>query len=269
LDIDFYFPIFNFRNITDFHIIGLKSIQPLNTENNILDTLKQLFGDNLSILEDQIDVDIQSEYFEYSRNFDDDFDVDDVIRKRENIFHKHISEEDKKNMFIQLASTGSVEAFRTIEKYINDPSQNLHDWAKLALQESRLLLESKFLDENQVLITTGLGGKGLRIRYFVVFIRRGGKIFNQFQEDLIRKEAGFVLKRNSGILEKIIVEGEICKITSLIPIYVSVRQMFDELVKECNQFGNFLFRNFLITNMKVLTTDEIREFISVHFNQLD
>ena len=241
----------------------------LKSGENILNTIKELFGKNLTILEEQIDVDIQTEYFEYSRDFDEDFDVKSIIQNRNDIFLKHISEEDKKSMLIRLASTGSIETFRTIEKYIKDTDHNLHDWAKLALQENKLLLETRILNENQVLITTGLGGKGLNIRYFAALIGRSGKKFTNFQEEILQKESQFILKRKSGLPEKICFDRDICTITALVPIQVDVQKVFDKLIEECNQFGNFLFKNYLITNMKVLSIDEIREFISVHYNQLE
>ncbi len=46
----------------------------------------------------------------------------------------------------------------------------------LAFQENKMLLESSLLDENQILISTGLGGKGMKLRYFTVmqtFDRKG------------------------------------------------------------------------------------------------
>jgi len=145
----------------------------LKGNENIYDTIRDLFGDlnnNLQVLEDQIDIDIQTEYFEYSKNHNLTINPEDVIKNKEDIFQNDISIEDKKCMFVKLASINSVEAFRTIERYLKEPHQSLHDWAKLAFQESKLLLESKLLDENQVLISTGLGGKGLKLRYFTVIL---------------------------------------------------------------------------------------------------
>ncbi len=241
------------------------------SEANIYEKIQELFGSfegNLKILEEQIDSEVQTEYFEYTRNLDQEFDPDDVIEKKEDIFEQHTSEENKKCMLAQLASIDSVEAFRTIERYVKDPDQNLQDWAKLALQESKLLLESKILDENLVLISTGLGGKGLKLRYFVAFIARNNLSLSDLQKKIVKDEVSFAVKRKMGAIEEIICYRNIITIVSLVPINVAVQTLFDLVVKECNQFGNFLYENYLITNLKILSVDEIREFISVHYNQL-
>jgi len=93
-------------------------------------------------------------------------------------------------MLVKLASINSVEAFRTIERYLKEPNHSLRDWAKLAFQESKLLLESKLLDENQVLISTGLGGKGMKLRYFTVILSDTGENLTKIQKKIINSELG-------------------------------------------------------------------------------
>ncbi len=240
-------------------------------EKNIYKKIQELFEDfegNLSILEEQIDFDVQSEYFNYTKNLNKEFDPEDVIRNKENIFRQHLPEEDKKCMLVQLASIASVEAFRTIEKFATNPDHNLQDWAKLALKESKLLLESKILDENQVLISTGLGGKGFKLRYSVAFIAKNNQSLTNLQKRIVRDELHFAIRRCHGEIEEVKFFRSICAIISLIPLHVSVQTLFDSIISEINQIGDFLYRNYLITNVKILSPDEIREFISVHYNQL-
>ncbi len=243
----------------------------MKSKENIYDTIRDLFGDlnnNFNILQDQIDVDLQTEYFEYSKNHNLNINPEDVIRNKEDIFRNHISIEDKKCMLVKLASIDSVEAFRTIERYLKEPNQSLRDWAKLAFQESKLLLESKLLDENQVLISTGLGGKGLKLRYFTVLLSDTGEILNRLQKKIIISELHYLFKKHSAEVEKISFREDICTILSVIPINMSVQDIFDRLVKECNQFGGFLNKYYLITNLKILTINEIREFIDENFEHL-
>ncbi len=245
--------------------------ESLASEENIYKKIQELFADfkgNLSILEEQIDFDVQSEYFNYTKNLKKEFDPEDVIRNKEDIFRQHLPEEDKKCMLVQLASIASVEAFRTIEKFASNPDHNLQDWAKLALKESRLLLESKILDENQVLISTGLGGKGFKLRYSVAFIAKNNQSLSDLQKRIIRDELYFATKRCNGEIEEIRLFRNIAIIILLVPINVSVQNLFDNIIFEINQIGHFLYHNYLITNVKILTLDEIREFISVHYNQL-
>lgn len=243
----------------------------MKSKENIYDTIRDLFGDmnnNFNVLQEQIDVDVQTEYFEYSKNNNLNINPEDVIRNKEDIFRNHISIEDKKCMLVKLASIDSVEAFRTIERYLKEPNHSLRDWAKLAFQESKLLLVSKLLDENQVLISTGLGGKGLKLRYFTVLLSDTGEILTRLQKKIIISELNYLFKKHDAEVEKINFREDICTILSVIPINVTVQNIFDILIKECNQFGGFLNKHYLITNLKILTINEIREFIDENFEYL-
>ena len=140
---------------------------------NIYDKIQEIFGQvpgSFSILEEQIDIDLQMEYFEVSRLAKKDLDKALTLNEKDEIFNPELDRSKKKALFARLASLENVGAYRTIEKYLKEDHQDLRNWAILALQESRMLLESTLLDENQVFISTGLGGKGSLLRYFIVLI---------------------------------------------------------------------------------------------------
>lgn len=244
----------------------------MDSRENIYDAIKKMFrgmDNKVNILESQIDVDVQTEYYEYSKNHNLHINPEDVIKNKDDIFRNNLPVEDKKCMFVKLASISSIEAFRTIERYLNDPAHDdLQDWATLAFIESRLLLESKLLDENQVLISTGLGGKGSKLRYFTVLISEAGISLSYIQKKIIRSELHYLLKKNDAELEKIRFSGDLCTILSLIPLKVPIQNLFDTLIEECNKLGDFLNRNCLITNVKILKISEVRERIksnTAHF----
>jgi hypothetical protein len=65
-----------------------------------------------------------------------------------------------------------------------------------------MLLQSKFLDENQVFISTGLGGKGSKLRYFVVLVNSFDK-YDKLQQKLIKTELDFFLKKHDAELEQV------------------------------------------------------------------
>ncbi len=245
------------------------------SSDNIYDKIRDMFGDvqdSLNILEEQIDVEVQTEYYEYSKNHNSKFNPEEVIRKKEDIFHNNISIEDKKRLLVELASIDNIEAFRTIERYLKNPNQNLLDWAKLAFQESKLLLESKLLDKNQVLISTGLGGKGLKLRYFVVIFSKTEKCFTEFQKKIINSELTYQLKKHNAEIERINFEKDLFTLLTVIPLNVPIQDIFKKFINDCNQFGNFLNKDYLITNVKILTINEIREFLAEnleHFRRIN
>ena len=231
---------------------------------NIYDKIQELFGGvsgNYSILEEQIDIDLQMEYFDFSKKMERDFTAEEILDKRENLFDEDTPDTDKKILFVQLASLENVDAYRVIERFVNNPVGTLRDWAVLALQESRMLLESKLLDENQVFISTGLGGKDNKLRYFLVLMKKDGGEFSDLQKKIVRNEFDEVLRKNEAEIEELKFNNGFGTITAVIPLNVSIKDLFKTSIGECNQYGNFLKSNFIVTNVKRLSLNEIKEFI--------
>ncbi len=232
-------------------------------DDSLFDKLQE-FGGKLpkkfSILEDQIDVDLQLEYFKFSKKnkVDKDFNIDNIPDLKTD----EISIEEKKKILVQLAKIDDPKAFRIIEEFAKTAPQELKDWTILALQESRILLESSLLDENQVFISTGLGGKNNMLRYFVVFVGENVSEFSDFQKKIISSEFEFALKKQNCEFEEIIFEENYAMLTTLIPFNIAFQNMFRAIIEECNQYGNFLSHNFIVTNVKKLTAKEITDFIN-------
>ena len=234
-------------------------------DENIYERIQDIFGNfpgNLSILEEQIDIDLQMEYFEFSRNFKKNSLSENIHAVRNELYDEGHSIASKKKLLVHLACLEEVEAYRTIENYLKKPDKDLKDWAILAFQESRMLLQSKLLDENQVFISTGLGGKGSKLRYFIVLINSFDKPYTRFQQNLIRNEFDFFLKKNDAELEQVSFIDSYCSLLAIVPINASIRDIFKTAVTECNEYGGFIKSNFIVTNIKKLSIEEIRDFIN-------
>jgi hypothetical protein len=241
----------------------------MGRKDNIYDRIQDLLGEipeNLSILEQRIDADIQSEYYRYARTMNVDFDPAEALRTMDSLFRQDLPVEGKKKLLVQLASIDSIEAFRALEKFVKRAENGLSEWAALAYQENRLLLESSLLDKNQILISTGLGGKGLNIRYFTVLLTRTGRSFSCFEKKLLSAEVLFSLKRCKGELERVQFDKELCMIISLIPLKIPIQRLFDHLIEECNHYDEFLNPDCMITNVRILSARQIRN--AIHQNRI-
>jgi hypothetical protein len=239
----------------------------VGTSDNIYDKLQEFLGmeeKSINILEENIDSETQLEYFEYSRSFNSPRSEEEIIRDKDCILDQNMSIDKKKFALLELASINNIEAYRAIENYLDQPNIKLHDWACLALQESRLQLESNLLDENKVLITTGLGGKGFKLRYFIVLFTPNGIPLTPPQRDLIIKELEYFLRKNGAELEDIEFEDSFASVLCMIPLNVPPQPLFHEVINECKLLGKFLFNDFIITNVKALNGHEIRELLTVN-----
>ena len=104
----------------------------------------------------------------------------------------------------KLAIIDSVEAFRALENCNIVPQLELREWAILALQQSNMLIHSSLLDEQQVFISTGLGGKNDKLRYFLIFpYKYTESEVNKIQKNSLKSELSFFLEKQEGIVEKI------------------------------------------------------------------
>jgi hypothetical protein len=134
----------------------------------------------------------------------------------------------------------------------------------MALLENRILIESKLLDENQALISTGLGAKGNKLRYFIVFFTEDGSHINELQKRIIKNELNYSFTRNGSEIENLCFENGFASFTAVVPMTVPLQQFFSKIIQECNEFGGFLFDDYIITNVKVLSFDEIQELLALN-----
>ncbi len=235
-------------------------------EENIYKRIQEAISslpENFSILEEQIDVELQMEYFNYSRDIKSGFSEEVISDHQDDLFSPEISVQEKKNLLVLLASQDKVESFRSIEKYAKNPDPELRDWSILALQESRMVIQSSLMDEQQVYISTGLGGKNQKLRYFTVFV--GSENIDEYspvQQRLIQTELEYALKNHHGDLEEISFHKDLAIAILLLPVKSDIQSVFIGLINECNQYGDFIRQDIIITNVKRMNIDEIRQFIN-------
>lgn len=219
--------------------------------------------DNFNILEESIDIEEQIEYFENSKKLREQDIKRELPENYNELFLLPTSVESKKEILVSLALVADVKAYRIIEDFVKEADESMRNWALLALQESRMLIKSTLLDEKQIFISTGLGGKGKKLRYYVVFITRPqGSVLTKTQQKLLKDELIFALKQENGDFESIDFSEGFAASLLLLPIKVNLKDFFNELVNECNQYGNFLEEDLILTNVKILSGSEIIDYIN-------
>jgi len=231
-----------------------------NDINNFLQNLPK----NFSILQEEIDIEIQMEYFERIKSLKDKVKIgsEDLPIKIAELNITESTDEEKKDILIQLASMDNVEAYRAIEHFTKTVSNPiLKAWATLAMQESRMMMESSLLDENQVFISTGMGGKGDKLRYFIVGFLNEESEFTKTQKEVLQKEFEYSLQQYNSEIETIEFEKKFALITALIPIQQPIKEMLQEAIDECINLGMNLSEHFLVTNVKKMSIDEIDKFL--------
>lgn len=218
--------------------------------------------DNYAIIEDQIPLEVQVAYFDFTRKIKDNLDIDNVLSDAGILYNSSRSLNDKKIILCKLASVPFVEAYRHIEKYCKKPDSGLEHWSKLALIESRMFLENYLTDESMVLISTGLGGKKDKLRYFVVCFSQNCHFITSSQKSIIKNEVETFSEKNEAETESLKFYEYYFTITCLLPVKNEIRELIRDIIRECNIYGNFLRKNFIVTNVKILKKKEIISFLS-------
>ena len=232
--------------------------------------IQKIFEDlpgNFNILEEQIDLEVQIQYFELSRKVREDESEKNYLEFADELFASETRLEWKKEILIGLAGTDDVKAYRILEKALEKVEPAIRSWAVLALQENRMLIQTSLLDEQQFFISTGLGGKGKKLRYYVVFINRNrNKILTKTQQKLVKDELIFGLKPEGGEFESRDFSEGFSASQVLLPVTADIKKIFSMVVEECNQYGDYLEEDMIITNVKVLSRNEILDIINKQNN---
>lgn len=239
-------------------------------EYNEIQKLFEELPSNVNILEEQIDLKIQMEYYEQSKKFREDEIKYNLRKLSKELALPETSEERKKELLILLAGIDDVKAYRFLENFLKRAGEPLRSWTVLAFQESRMLIQTSLLEEQQFFISTGLGGKNKKLRYYMVMINRDRNILlTKTQQKLVKNEMIFALNKEEGEFESIEFSEGFCSTLFLLPVTSNVEQVSVQVITECNQYGNFLDEEMIITNVKILTRNEILDIIQQHENKKD
>ena len=218
--------------------------------------------DSFVLIDEPIDLSIQDEYFRFSETIDfDNVDYEEVLTESDKLFDKHTPIELKKRILILLAHLGTAESCRTVEKYLKISEGNLRDWALLSLKECRAFLESVLLQEEGGFISTGLGGKENKLRYYFIVSSKDGLPFSETHRNTLKRGFETISRKYKSEIEEINFEATYAMIGILIPMDVAVGEVIEEGISECSKTSEFLFPNYYVTNVKKPTPGEISKYL--------
>lgn len=229
------------------------------------DSFSKLQG-NFHVLEQRVPVETQMEYFKYSGKVRKENDPPRPLsdQRCEELYADLMGAEEmalKQHFLAELATSKSVRGYRLLEEYVAHPDPEVVDWAHLALMEARISLECDLSDEKQIYISSGLGGKGGKLRFFVLMTAKGGVPFEDFQRGVIERETAYYLAKEDCEIERLTIADRHVALVLLLPFQADFKGMIERIISECNQYGNFLSMIFTVTNVKEPTPEEIEDII--------
>ena len=218
----------------------------------------------MHILEETIPVNEQFAYFNYSKKLREDQSLKDIKSEEliSTLFTPDLPIGEKQRCLSLLAGIPDVAAYRAIETYHSSPQEpELSNWSAMALLESRIVLNSDLTGEKQIFVSTGLGGHNGKLRYFFVIANRIKEPLNELQCEIIEREFRYQFDSLKIDIEDIRNEGNYFTFLILADLEIDIQKLIDDIVKECNQYGNFISDMVLLTNAKILFREEIERLL--------
>ena len=228
-------------------------------------------GGQFHILENRVPVAQQLEYFDFSRKLrkrKHKIKESDYNQYKEKLENEEIPNEEKKKILTILALSAEVHAYRLLEHYMQQPDEELVNWASMALMESRIAIESELSGERQIYISSGLGGKMGKMRFYVLISSTNREPFEEYQRTVIEKEFSYLLPQNDCEIERLTIKDAYLELVFLIPITTDLRKILEIVVMECNVYGNFLSQTFTVTNVKEFSQDEVNQILAKQEKEL-
>jgi len=235
-------------------------LQPMTKNDPFKELYDSIHGNNelLRIMETSVPISVQTAYFKMSNSIrleEHPFNLE-LWRKR--LLSDEVDEDSKKRILVLLSGSKNIEAFRFLEAYSKTAKGVLAHWSALALLEARVQIESDILGERPVIVASGLGGKENKLRFFVVLATVGGADLTLYQERMLEKELSFYAKKQACEIEEIRIHSHFATVLVLLPVDIeNPGLLFDKVIDECNAYGNFLRKDYVLTNIRILSDSEI------------
>ena len=192
----------------------------------------------------------------------DRFSEEELMTKGEALFDVATPVDEKKETLVLLAHTGTLDAYRVLERFAETAGPELQGWSTLALEECRMFFEQDW-DEPVGIIMTGLGGEEERLRYFVVVCLKNGSTALTHAQTVTIEQAFFATcDRLDSVLEEVQVQAHYAILKILVPLDVAVGEVIEGGIAECNKGDEYLDDSYYVTNVRIPTDAEIQQFLS-------
>jgi hypothetical protein len=237
-------------------------------QENIFREVQQLLertGGDLHVVEQRVPVQVQTAYFEYSEEMRGsllEITDDNLEELLAELNAPEVPNERKKYLLSSLAVSRKARAYTVLKAYAANADAELDDWANLALMESRITLETELSDERQIYISTGMGGEGDCLRFYVLLPSAGGVPFADYQRQVLEREVDYFMSRAGCRIERVDMESNYMGVVMLIPIRQNMGRLLNSIIDECNQYGGFVGKNVYVTNVQEPKEEEIARIIN-------
>lgn len=222
-------------------------------KDEILKVFKSI-PNELRVIESQINSDSIDEYYEMLEKLEKEDQANNL--KEYSSWKDLKSKEAIKELLVILSKIGDIKSYRLIEKIIDTKNLEIIEFAHVALKFARLNLENQLSNESIAFVSSGLGGKDNRLRYY--FVIKSEKKIEKEKELIIVDELLKICKRSDSEFEEIENQGNYVLIKVLVSIDFAIGNVIDQLINKCP----FVDEGYLCTNVEKPTNKFINKWIN-------
>ncbi len=223
---------------------------------------KYIANKNFNIFEQGVDEQTLLDFRNFRENVDiRELQIENLEQDIANLYNENISGYQLKLILVRLSGIADIKVYRTLEKFVKSAEGEIKKWAVIAMQYSRSLIEALLSDGDKILIISGLGGKGTKLRYFTLINSLDLKPFTKWQKETLEKELCYNAELNSIDIEEIKFEENYLTILLLAPIDKNILNFFQTVISNVNELGNFLSEIAIVTNTQKLTKEVIENYL--------
>lgn len=219
-----------------------------------IDALLKGNSDDFKVIEFGIDFNVVQAYLRLMASIKEKLSPEILAEKVEQI--DDLSMDEQKELLAQLARSGSVASYRALETFMEKQEGEMRKWAVVALQHCRMHVENDLLDEPIGFIATGLGGKGLKIRYYFI-LESKEPLRKVILDEVIYQYNNIAPTYNAEIEEFEQLEDYV-----LVKILCPINVQLGDLIEEGLDNLPFLVDNFVATNVMRPTLEKIKEWMT-------
>lgn len=166
--------------------------------------------------------------------------------------------------FTRLACCDSIEALRFAESLISRLEEGAARHLALMTElELRMQVYEELTEEPQALIASGLGGDGELIRLNGIAMQVDFEPWEPYQRELLHNELTLICEAQGGYIEEELWGSEYYGFRLMLPYYIDIAEQIELFLNTCNEYGRFIHPDCHVTNMILLTHDDILKVVEL------
>lgn len=158
-------------------------------------------------------------------------------------------------VIVQMAKHGSIGVLRKLETFIQQlPDGNMREWTKLAIMYCRLQIENELLDQPIGFIASGLGGKGNKLRYYVVLVAK--QPLNDYLANTVKDAYEQTCQQYDSELESLEWQDNYL----IIKLLAAFQHFVNDIIEAGINEAGILESYYIVTNMSKPSYSDIEEW---------